>query len=134
MSDDLRDGLSRLKTPDPASLQLDDIPGGQIQIDQGPEAVPKPKQNACIVCRKRKLRCDGGQPSCATCTRLNHECTYIESRRKSGPRRGYVRTLETRLGSFWLSSDSQSNVNTVCPYITNIDCNYSPGGSALEEA
>jgi hypothetical protein len=82
-------------------LQVDDNPVGDIQIDEGTEAVPRLiKRNACIVCRKRKLRCDGGQPSCATCVRLNHECTYIESRRKSGPRRGYVRTLETRLGSF----------------------------------
>lgn len=101
LTDDLRDSPSLSKTSNPGSLQVDDNPIGDIQIDEGTEAVPRLiKRNACIVCRKRKLRCDGGQPSCATCARLNHDCTYIESRRKSGPRRGYVRTLETRLGSF----------------------------------
>jgi hypothetical protein len=57
------------------------------------------KRNACTLCRRRKLRCDGASPACATCARLKHECIYVESRRKSGPRRGYVKGLETRLGS-----------------------------------
>jgi hypothetical protein len=59
--------------------------------------VPKPKRIACVLCRKRKLRCDGNKPSCGTCTRLQHECSYDEVRRKSGPKRGYVKALEARL-------------------------------------
>lgn len=59
--------------------------------------IPKPKRIACILCRKRKLKCDGGKPSCATCTRLQHDCSYDEVRRKSGPKRGYVKALEARL-------------------------------------
>ncbi|KAI5800097.1 fungal-specific transcription factor domain-containing protein [Geopyxis carbonaria] len=59
--------------------------------------VPRPKRIACVVCRKRKLRCDGLRPSCATCSRLGHECAYDEVRRKSGPKRGYVKALEARL-------------------------------------
>jgi hypothetical protein len=59
--------------------------------------VPKPKRIACIICRKRKLKCDGNKPSCATCKRLNHSCSYDEVRRKSGPKRGYVKALEERL-------------------------------------
>nr|CDI51965.1 c6 transcription factor [Melanopsichium pennsylvanicum 4] len=31
---------------------------------------------ACIHCRHRKIRCDGAQPSCATCVRLHRECEY----------------------------------------------------------
>ena len=27
---------------------------------------------ACLVCRKRKLKCDSGRPKCASCTRLGH--------------------------------------------------------------
>ncbi|KAI6713424.1 fungal specific transcription factor domain-containing protein [Diplocarpon mali] len=42
--------------------------------------VPKPKRMACIICRKRKL-----------------SCAYDEVRRKSGPKRGYVKALEERL-------------------------------------
>ena len=59
--------------------------------------VPKPKRLACMICRKRKLKCDGIKPSCSTCARLGHSCAYDEVRRKSGPKRGYVKALEERL-------------------------------------
>ncbi|OQE43566.1 hypothetical protein PENCOP_c003G04093 [Penicillium coprophilum] len=59
--------------------------------------VPRPKRIACVVCRRRKLRCDGRRPSCGTCSRLGHECSYDEVRKKSGPKRGYVKQLEARL-------------------------------------
>jgi hypothetical protein len=60
-------------------------------------SVPKPKRLACMICRKRKLKCDGLRPSCSTCSRLGHVCAYDEIRRKSGPKRGYVKALEERL-------------------------------------
>lgn len=59
----------------------------------------KQKRVACVICRKRKLKCDGERPSCGTCSRLNHNCAYDEVRRKSGPKRGYVKELEARLGA-----------------------------------
>ncbi|KAL1901740.1 hypothetical protein Cpir12675_000248 [Ceratocystis pirilliformis] len=59
--------------------------------------VPKPKRLACMICRRRKLKCDGVKPSCSTCARLGHTCAYDEVRRKSGPKRGYVKALEERL-------------------------------------
>lgn len=60
--------------------------------------VPRPKRMACVVCRKRKLKCDGKKPSCGTCARVGHNCAYDEVRKKSGPKRGYVKQLEARLG------------------------------------
>ncbi|KAK4212821.1 hypothetical protein QBC37DRAFT_186013 [Rhypophila decipiens] len=63
----------------------------------GNPSVPKPKRLACMICRKRKLKCDGIKPSCSTCSRLGHTCAYDEVRRKSGPKRGYVKALEERL-------------------------------------
>lgn len=57
----------------------------------------KQKRIACVLCRKRKLRCDGARPTCATCKRLSHDCAYDEVRKKSGPKRGYVKLLEQRL-------------------------------------
>ncbi|KAH6719173.1 fungal-specific transcription factor domain-containing protein [Leptodontidium sp. MPI-SDFR-AT-0119] len=66
-------------------------------VSGGDTTVPKPKRIACIICRKRKLKCDGTKPSCSTCTRLGHSCAYDEVRRKSGPKRGYVKALEERL-------------------------------------
>jgi len=61
------------------------------------DASNKPKRIACVLCRKRKLRCDGTRPSCGTCKRLSHDCAYDEVRKKSGPKRGYVKLLEARL-------------------------------------
>lgn len=78
------------------------------QCENGDDALPKTKRIACVICRKRKLKCDGGRPKCATCARLGHNCAYDEVRRKSGPKRGYVKELEARLGteSQWLMSES----------------------------
>ncbi|KAH7085177.1 fungal-specific transcription factor domain-containing protein [Paraphoma chrysanthemicola] len=45
-------------------------------------------QSACVPCRKRKSKCDGGTPVCATCTAVyKTECFYdpeSESRRSKG--------------------------------------------------
>ncbi|OQO12224.1 hypothetical protein B0A48_02865 [Cryoendolithus antarcticus] len=76
---------------------LSQHPAPPIPRRASQDDVPKPKRIACVLCRKRKLKCDGGKPSCATCTRLQHDCNYDEVRRKSGPKRGYVKTLEARL-------------------------------------
>lgn len=64
---------------------------------QDQDQLAKPKRIACVLCRKRKLKCDGEKPSCGTCVRLQHDCSYDEVRRKSGPKRGYVKALEARL-------------------------------------
>ncbi|GAA5985860.1 hypothetical protein JCM10908_006308 [Rhodotorula pacifica] len=42
----------------------------------GPQAPPLKRGNACNICRKRKLKCDGQRPVCGTCARLKHECQY----------------------------------------------------------
>lgn len=65
--------------------------------DQHSAPPPKAKRIACVLCRKRKLKCDGQRPSCGTCKRLAHDCAYDEVRKKSGPKRGYVKALEARL-------------------------------------
>lgn len=70
---------------------------GQQRESTDNSNVPKPKRLACMICRKRKLKCDGIKPSCSTCARLGHSCAYDEVRRKSGPKRGYVKALEERL-------------------------------------
>ncbi|RMZ87643.1 hypothetical protein DV736_g5132, partial [Chaetothyriales sp. CBS 134916] len=71
--------------------------GEQRDAPSNSETIPRPKRIACILCRKRKLKCDGSKPSCSTCSRLGHTCEYSEERKKSGPKRGYVKLLEARL-------------------------------------
>ncbi|EDO04271.1 hypothetical protein SS1G_06754 [Sclerotinia sclerotiorum 1980 UF-70] len=73
-----------------------DMAGG-VDGNEGDSIIQRPKKIACIICRKRKLKCDGSKPSCSTCTRLGHDCAYDPVRRKSGPKRGYVKALEERL-------------------------------------
>ncbi|RUS22560.1 fungal-specific transcription factor domain-containing protein [Endogone sp. FLAS-F59071] len=60
---------------------------------------PKRKRltQACDICRKKKIKCDGGKPSCANCVRLQLACTYLPSNKKRGPRQGYIEMLEKRL-------------------------------------
>lgn len=100
--------------PSQSDFQLpDETPGDANPAGDG-SYVPRPKRIACVVCRRRKLRCDGKRPSCGTCSRLGHECSYDEQRKKSGPKRGYVKQLEARLGMniirnlFWISLTTRS--------------------------
>lgn len=93
-------GHKRPRSPgqddEPVSAARDGVPDNA--------SVPKPKRLACMICRKRKLKCDGIRPSCSTCSRLGHSCAYDEQRRKSGPKRGYVKALEERLSEHPLPS------------------------------
>lgn len=31
---------------------------------------------SCLVCRRRKVKCDDSRPNCANCVRLNERCNY----------------------------------------------------------
>ncbi|KAL4814869.1 fungal-specific transcription factor domain-containing protein [Aspergillus spinulosporus] len=90
--------------------------GATANINNGDNSyVPRPKRIACAVCRRRKLRCDGRKPSCGTCSRLGHECTYDEARKKSGPKRGYVKQLEARLAQVETLLKTQEPDNVTVP-------------------
>jgi len=96
-ADDYFNDLSRQPNlPSTDNNKSSSKPEGAVNHDQPGQ--PKQKRVACVVCRKRKLKCDGERPSCGTCSRLSHKCAYDEVRRKSGPKRGYVKELEARLG------------------------------------
>jgi len=56
-----------------------------------------PKHIACTTCKKRKLKCDGARPKCGTCQRGAKDCEYSTERKKSGPKKGYVKILEDRV-------------------------------------
>ncbi|KAI5861146.1 hypothetical protein GGS23DRAFT_612110 [Durotheca rogersii] len=55
--------------------------------------------NACEACRRRKLRCDRGQPQCSACKAAGAVCQVQASRRPGGPRRGYLKTLQARISA-----------------------------------
>ncbi|EAW10646.1 putative C6 transcription factor Prf [Aspergillus clavatus NRRL 1] len=88
---------SSLSETRPTSTHRETSSATMSQADSDNVHLPRTKRIACVVCRRRKLRCDGKRPSCGTCSRLAHECAYDEVRKKSGPKRGYVKQLEARL-------------------------------------
>lgn len=51
---------------------------------------------ACVHCRKKKIKCDESRPDCLQCQEANVACEYTEPK-KRGPRKGYVQLLEERL-------------------------------------
>lgn len=82
----------------------DHTPAAQAATSRSPgtnaesrRAIDPKRVLACGTCRKRKLKCDSKRPKCSTCARLGHSCEYDEVRKKSGPKRGYVKELEARL-------------------------------------
>lgn len=37
---------------------------------------------ACTACRKRKSKCDGGQPTCGHCLKTQSQCVYVDDDRR----------------------------------------------------
>ena len=52
---------------------------------------------ACIVCRRKKIRCSGEKPSCKHCFRSRIPCVYKVTTRKAAPRTDYMAMLDKRL-------------------------------------
>ena len=50
---------------------------------------------ACVVCRERHLKCDGGTPSCSRCNDSKQNCHYVQSRRGHRPTKKRQRPEET---------------------------------------
>lgn len=71
--------------------------------DDAPEAAAPKRQRvslACDACRVARERCDGGRPTCGTCTSQNRTCSYTPTAKKRGVQTGYLRTIELSLA--WL--------------------------------
>ncbi|KZF22320.1 hypothetical protein L228DRAFT_211365 [Xylona heveae TC161] len=116
VGDDYFNDLSQ-QQQQPPPIQQDNPPRLERSESSGDrengETLPRPKRIACILCRKRKLKCDGAKPSCSTCSRLKHDCAYDEARKKSGPKRGYVKALEARLAQVETLLKTQDSSETV---------------------
>ncbi|EZF69666.1 hypothetical protein H105_07898, partial [Trichophyton soudanense CBS 452.61] len=52
---------------------------------------------ACIVCRRKKIRCSGEKPACKHCYRSRIPCVYKVTTRKAAPRTDYMAMLDKRL-------------------------------------
>lgn len=59
---------------------------------QGPHRAPLKRGDACLYCRKRRIRCSATKPSCHHCTKLKRVCVYDTSKPVSR-----VRQLENKV-------------------------------------
>ncbi|CZR55477.1 uncharacterized protein PAC_05365 [Phialocephala subalpina] len=81
---------------------------------------PKASQ-ACMLCKARKRRCDGGTPKCANCIARGVECNYAAVRKTRGPGKKKILTenLEERLNTTqhlspvtWLPNNDDTSPDT----------------------
>ncbi|KAJ2493072.1 hypothetical protein IWW37_000899 [Coemansia sp. RSA 2050] len=79
--------VNMLSTGPPQSA-VSPSPGDASPENKDDKAAPVRKRLslACTTCRQRKVKCDGGRPSCRTCAKFNWPCIYQPSNRKRGPR------------------------------------------------
>ncbi|KAF2258797.1 hypothetical protein CC78DRAFT_525764 [Lojkania enalia] len=89
----------------------------QTTADGAAPEQPRPRQqqgSACESCRRKKLRCDRGQPSCMACVSAGVPCVMRSSCPPRGPKKGHLKelrnqilALETRLNEQELGATNQ---------------------------
>ncbi|KAI9679753.1 MAG: hypothetical protein M1817_004767 [Caeruleum heppii] len=52
---------------------------------------------ACIICRRKKIRCSGEKPACSHCLKSRIPCLYKVTARRAAPRTDYVAIMDKRL-------------------------------------
>ncbi|KAI1364071.1 fungal-specific transcription factor domain-containing protein [Xylaria arbuscula] len=57
---------------------------------------------ACEECRRRKLRCDRQHPQCGVCAAAGVTCFTTTTRAPRGPKRGYLKAMQARIGTYIL--------------------------------
>ncbi|KAF8741312.1 Fungal specific transcription factor domain, partial [Rhizoctonia solani] len=83
------------------------IPSKKQRIDDSPlppDLGLKPVQlqrrrvwRACEGCRRKKIKCDGREPTCSQCSLTGNTCTWIQTKDRAALSRHYVQELEARL-------------------------------------
>ncbi|TFY83848.1 hypothetical protein EWM64_g177 [Hericium alpestre] len=69
-----------------------------------PDAGQRPLQlqrrrvwRACESCRRKKIKCDGTEPTCSQCAASGSQCTWLQTKDRAALSRHYVQELEARL-------------------------------------
>ncbi|KAI0303129.1 fungal-specific transcription factor domain-containing protein [Russula brevipes] len=52
---------------------------------------------ACESCRRKKIKCDGTEPTCSQCATSGSLCTWLQTKDRAALSRHYVQELEARL-------------------------------------
>lgn len=51
---------------------------------------------ACVICRKKKVKCDGNKPACSRCIVMGIPCEFSDPPRKRGPPKNNIEVIESR--------------------------------------
>ncbi|KAL1302118.1 hypothetical protein AAFC00_002553 [Neodothiora populina] len=115
----------------PRTLLPKDEQGSSAGRDSTPPKSSKRKavSSACIPCRKRKSKCDGGLPSCSTCVAVYRtECSYDQDtdHRRKGALRKDIHSLQAKNNALdvivnSLRSMSESDASTLVQSIRRGD-------------
>ncbi|UPK98295.1 hypothetical protein LCI18_009230 [Fusarium solani-melongenae] len=85
--------------------------GEQMATARGRSKKRITNMSACHGWQKRKIRCDGGIPSCTHCTKRKIPYDYTERRRRGlGKSKKYIQTLEERLSKVESSLEQSASV------------------------
>ncbi|KAF4971472.1 hypothetical protein FSARC_1700 [Fusarium sarcochroum] len=79
--DQISDEIDKLPISEQDQARIDERNRQEIWDGRRRPSNPSRRQalNACDACRKRKTKCDESKPSCARCTRLGLDCSYVET-------------------------------------------------------
>ncbi|KAF5393813.1 hypothetical protein D9757_000221 [Collybiopsis confluens] len=72
----------------------------QIPPDSGSKPIQLQRRRvwrACESCRRKKIKCDGCEPTCSQCSASGSQCTWLQTKDRAALSRHYVQELEARL-------------------------------------
>ncbi|KAH8923064.1 hypothetical protein BT69DRAFT_189883 [Atractiella rhizophila] len=89
---------SSFRAPLPAGYMVGEVgvKSGNGQNGAG-SSKPKKLAIACHFCRKRKMKCDGGRPTCIQCIKRDQACTYDLVPRMRGRGKKNIAAEQARL-------------------------------------
>ncbi|KAJ2819067.1 hypothetical protein IWW50_005592, partial [Coemansia erecta] len=73
-----------------ATSERSKSPGNIGSHDRDSSAQKRRLNQACLLCRRKKIRCDSVHPSCSNCQRRGIQCIYPEVRKRGRPPRMYT--------------------------------------------
>ncbi|KAJ2392783.1 hypothetical protein H4S02_000604, partial [Coemansia sp. RSA 2611] len=73
-----------------AAVELERSPEHGGANDRDSNAQKRRLNQACLLCRRKKIRCDSVHPSCSNCRRRGIQCIYPEVRKRGRPPRMYT--------------------------------------------
>ncbi|KAF9485389.1 hypothetical protein BDN70DRAFT_871438 [Pholiota conissans] len=112
------------KQPEEDEPMLEDVTAKPLQLQR------RRVWRACESCRRKKIKCDGCEPTCSQCSMSGSQCTWLQTKDRAALSRHYVQELEARL------LHMESLFSQIAPALehmapsTNSSSNGSSNGSA----